>query len=249
MKKILRRIFGFRQATPANKLVAQRKPDAKRDSLDNPATIEDGSDNAMRRQLVQVLLRDVLRRHGIPPTWIECQMLLVSSRSRGSGMYVRLVIRHWDDQLLNYAFAFQNVLLAEIARFEPKASEWLHGISWQFEMAETCPHTTLPDKSFWLARATKQALAHATFPAVTAHPAIAAVPAFLATQPALVSKAAEAAPAALAAQTTPATPQSAQSDAMQDLERLLAVRDRELSRQAAEGHLPVGYEKTLPLPL
>ncbi|UUZ64147.1 hypothetical protein LP417_02475 [Polaromonas sp. P1-6] len=116
---------------------------------DNPATIEDGSDNAMRRQLVQVLMRDVLRKHGIPSQWIECQMLVVSSRSRGPGLYARLVIKHWDERLMTYAFAFQRELLTDIARFEPKASVWLHGISWQLEMDDTYPYTTLPDKAFW----------------------------------------------------------------------------------------------------
>ncbi|HEY3049785.1 MAG TPA: hypothetical protein VGJ72_20255 [Polaromonas sp.] len=143
MNKIIRLLFGSpTPAAPASTLLP-----ASRD--DSPATIEDGSDNAMRRQLVQVLMRDVLRRHGIPSQWIECQMLVVSSRSRGPGLYVRLVIKHWDERLMTYAFAFQNVLLADIGRFEPNASAWLHGISWQLEVHDTCPHTILPDKAFW----------------------------------------------------------------------------------------------------
>jgi hypothetical protein len=48
---------------------------------------------------------------------------------------------------MNYALALQNTLLADIERFEPRACEWLHGISWQFEMADSCPYTTLPDKA------------------------------------------------------------------------------------------------------
>ena len=143
MNNIIRRLFGPpTPASPASTLLP-----ASRD--DNPATIEDGSDNAMRRQLVQVLMRDVLRRHGMPSQWIECRMLVVSSRSRGAGLYARLVIKHWDERLMTYAFAFQNALLADIERFEPKAAHWLHGISWQLEVNNTCPHTTLPDKAFW----------------------------------------------------------------------------------------------------
>lgn len=120
-----------------------------RENRDNPLTIEDGSENATRRQLVQVLLRDVLRKSGIPSEWIECQMLLVSSRSRGRGMYIRLVITHWDARLLNYAFAFQQMLMSDIERFEPNAEEWLHGVSWQLDVEGQCPFTELPDKSFW----------------------------------------------------------------------------------------------------
>ncbi|WP_309678762.1 hypothetical protein [Polaromonas sp.] len=141
MNKMLQKLFGASRSAPASKLPAS--------SLDNPPTIEDGSDNAMRRQLVQVLMRDVLRRHGIPSEWIECQMLVVSSTSRGTGLYARLVIRHWDQRLMTYALAFQNALRADIARYEPNASSWLHGISWQLEMDDDCPYTTLPDKAFW----------------------------------------------------------------------------------------------------
>ena len=118
-------------------------------SRDNPLTIEEGSDNAIRRQLVQMLVRDALRLYGIPTGWIECQMLLVNSQSRGAGMYVRLVVRHWDDRLMTYAYAFQTALLADIARFEPHAPDWLHGISWQLEVGHDCPHVTMPEKSTW----------------------------------------------------------------------------------------------------
>lgn len=139
----MQKLFGARApATPG-----KTTPGANRDA---PPTIQDGSENAIRRQLVQVLLRDVLRRHGIPPDWMELQMLVVSSESRGTGLYVRLLIKQWDARLMTYAYALQNALLAEIARFEPRASDWLHGISWQLEMGDTCPYPTLPDKSFWL---------------------------------------------------------------------------------------------------
>ncbi|HYW56576.1 MAG TPA: hypothetical protein VE934_06435 [Polaromonas sp.] len=116
-----------------------------------PHTIDDNSDNGTRRQLVQVVLRDCLRDLGIPPKWVECQMLLVNSRSRGPGMYVRLVVRQWDAQLLTYMVAFQKQLLAAITEFEPTASNWLHGISWEFNVGETCPYPDMPDPSAWVA--------------------------------------------------------------------------------------------------
>ncbi|MFC5519548.1 hypothetical protein [Polaromonas jejuensis] len=118
-------------------------------AAEGPATIEDGSANALRRQLVQVLVRDSLRRHGIPAHWLDCQMLLVSSRSRGEGMYVRLVVKHWDMRLLTYAVAFEKSLRIDITRFEPHAAQWLYGISWQLEVGDSCPYLQLPDRSIW----------------------------------------------------------------------------------------------------
>ena len=137
------------------KLVARlsgegKSPVVPKAPKDNPITIQDGSENGVRRHLVQVLLRDLLRRHGIPAQWIDCQMMVVSSRTKGSGMYIRLVVQHWDERLMNYAFAFQKELIAEIRVFEPQSATWLHGVSWQLEVEGSCPHTTMPGKSFWL---------------------------------------------------------------------------------------------------
>ena len=102
-----------------------------------------------RRQLVRITLRDLLRRNAIPVHWLECQMLLVSSRSRGSGLYVHLVIRHWDERLLRYTQAFQTELFNCILRFDPEAAAWVHGIAWRFDVANTCPFPALPPKSTW----------------------------------------------------------------------------------------------------
>lgn len=110
---------------------------------------DDGSVVAVRQQLVQVLVRDTARRAGIPAQWLDCQMLLTASRSQGAGMYVRLIMKHWDLRLLTYAAAFQKALLADIMRFEPRANEWLLGISWQLDGGDSCPHKDLPDPAIW----------------------------------------------------------------------------------------------------
>lgn len=133
-------------------------------SRDGQHTIEESSDNGTRRQLVQMLLREGLRRHGIPLGWVECQMLVVQSRSRGPGMYVRLVMRHWDPRLVNYAYAFQKDLLEAITRFEPQAGIWLHGISWEFNVEDSCPYPEMPDPSVWLEPPAATAPAAATSP-------------------------------------------------------------------------------------
>jgi hypothetical protein len=221
MKKFLSGLFGTRIAA------SQTAPPAPRDNRDSPLTIEDGSENATRRQLIQVLLRDVLRKSGIPPEWIDCQMLLVSSRTRGHGMYVRLVVKHWDERLMNYLFAFQQTLMTDISRFEPNAAEWLHGISWQLDVEEDCPYGALPEKAFWVD------------PVKVVEPA-----------PGIVM--ATAIPEVLADPDKPAfrsTTDDEETNRARDLESLFAIRDQALEREAASGVTPVGYEKTQPSPL
>ena len=212
MKNMMRRLFG---APPKAALAADEPA-----SGDHPLTIEDGSDNAMRRQLIQVLLRDLLRKHGIALHWIELQMLVIARSSRGTGLYVRLIVRHWDARLMNYAVALQNALLADVARFEPRASEWLHGISWQFEMTDSCPYTTLPDKAFWVE---------------SEKPAKPVIPA---SPPTPSSNPSAFAPPPLA------DPRSEESEALEDLQRLFQVRDQLLGKHF-DG-IAVGYEKTQP---
>jgi hypothetical protein len=150
-----------------------------------------------------VLLRDLLRKHGIPAQWIDLKMLVVSSISRGAGLHMRLIVKQWDPRLMNYALALQNEVMTDAVRFDPQASQWLHGISWQLEMADSCPYTKLPDKAFWLDETEKQAA-----------PMTATAPV---AQALTVSQAAEA----------------EADDAEEDLNRLFFIRDQELERSAS----------------
>lgn len=100
-----------------------------------------------RQQLVLITLRDLLHRSAIPAHWLGCQTLLVNSRSRGSGLYIHLVIRHWDERLLRYTQAFQTELLHCILSFDPKAAMWVHGIAWRFDAVNSCPFPELPQKA------------------------------------------------------------------------------------------------------
>ena len=76
--------------------------------------------------------------------------MVAESRSLGPGLYVRLVLRHWDERLLRYAFAFETQLRDAISQFEPQASTWLHGISWELDLHSSCPYPDMPDPASWL---------------------------------------------------------------------------------------------------
>jgi hypothetical protein len=262
------RLFG---AKPA----ARKSPSgASRPSADNPATVEDDSESSMRRQLIHVLLRDSLRRHGLSPDWIDCQILVVSSRSRGAGMYVRLVVRHWDERLMRYLLAFQKSIQTDIARFEPRAAEWLHGISWQLEPENECPYGEMPDKSFWLAPAPAPVPAPATAAVAdtavrptslnAAEMAAAVRQANAARRAAPIPAVASGAPDSrfpVFAATVPAGAEDRhgassasrakpeEDDAKSDLEALFAIRDRNLGATGAAKSGASDYDKTEPSPL
>ena len=192
---------------------------------DNPVSLQEGSENGMRRQLVQMLLRKLTHSNGIPAHWVECQMLLASSRSRGQGMYVRLVLKHFDIRFMAYAFAFQQTLRKDIERFEPKSTEWLHGLSWQFDMADSCPHDALPDRTFWQAAAPSPSLS-SSLP--------------------LPLQAAAPSPVASKKSDALSFPAPTVDERTEDIERLFAIRDQELASKAVHDMTPVGYEATQP---
>jgi hypothetical protein len=91
------------------------------------------SENAPRRDLVQVVLRETMRKHGIPSDWIECRTLSVLTRQHKQGMHVQFIIRKGDERLLEYVHAFQASFWREIERFEPRARDWLFSLAWQFD--------------------------------------------------------------------------------------------------------------------
>ena len=235
-RKTLTRDPSFRASHPVQTPIHSQPPNSQ---LDNPLTIQDGSDNSLRRQLVQVLLRDVLRRHGIAMNLIDCQMLVVSSRSRGPGMFVRLVVRQWDEGILRYAFAFQNALMAEILRFDSKAESWLHGISWQLDL-DDCPFAQMPEKSFWnkpVVLAMQSENLQEAMPLKMKLPTPQPNP-LPNTLPIPLAK--------------PFTHQSNQSsdqnaEALKDLEQLFFIRDQEMLRFSNDNTRQ--YEKTEPSPL
>lgn len=92
-----------------------------------------GPDNAPRRELVQVVLRDTKRRLAIPSDWIDCRILSVVTRKHKAGMHVQFIVRHGEEQLLPYVRAFQDAFWTELERFEARPREWLFSLAWQFE--------------------------------------------------------------------------------------------------------------------
>jgi hypothetical protein len=188
---------------------------------------ESGSRNAPRRELVQVVLRDSMRRHGIPSAWIDCRILSVVTRSQRSGMHVQFIVRDGIDRLLTYVPAFQTSFMEEIARFDPRVDDWLFSVSWQFLHFNAKVPSLMPDPAVWAGStsgAPLQGQAPVRAPAQpAATPAPSAAPA---PRPTRAPAPAAARPPAPAAPVAPA----GDEDVMEDLQALYAIRDAALSQ-------------------
>jgi hypothetical protein len=88
--------------------------------------------NAPRRELIQVVLRDTMRKHGIPSDWIDCRILSAITRTGRGGIHVNFVARQAHEQLLPYVFAFQESFQRELTNFEPRCRDWLLSVGWEF---------------------------------------------------------------------------------------------------------------------
>lgn len=104
---------------------------------------------AVRRELVQVTLRETMRRHAVPSDWLEVRMLPVVSRRNKSGLHVQLVVRQGQGSLLTYVPSFQSSFMAEIEKIDPRAWDWLLSISWQFAAITSTSMGEMPAAADW----------------------------------------------------------------------------------------------------
>src|SRR6185369_7769931 len=98
---LLKKFFGKGEA-------GREAPPESSQFHESETTAQDqGSRNAPRRELVQVVLRDTMRKHGIPSDWIECRVLSVVTLNRMAGMHVQFIVGKQQSALLDYVHAFQ----------------------------------------------------------------------------------------------------------------------------------------------
>ncbi len=175
------------------------------------------SDNASRRELLRVVLRETLNRHGIPADWLGADLLVATSRTGERGLHWRLVVRHWDPRLLTHGFALQQSLIKRMTTYDPLAGNWLMGISWQFALPDEFISPPMPHPGLWTAD-----------PPTPRPTPLQAVSGGLANV--------IAGPVRIADHASPAA--GVGSDVRADLDQLLAVRDRDFKqhREGAPDH-------------
>ena len=99
------------------------------------------------------MLRDTLKLHGLPATWIGAEMLGTNSREGRHGIHLRLLVLHWEPRLLAHAPALQASLTDRLKMFDPLAGNWFGGISWQFALKDASACPPMPVPAHWTAPA------------------------------------------------------------------------------------------------
>jgi hypothetical protein len=110
---------------------------------------------ATYRELVKTMYRDTIRIGGIPKDWLACEVLTLAESGKAR-FHIQFVVRHWDQEFLNYMPAFQKSFTDRVQRFSPALTERIHSISWRFSSRSGCPVLTLPPADHWSQSARKQ---------------------------------------------------------------------------------------------
>jgi hypothetical protein len=196
---------GRKAEAPARTRSARAEPNSTQFAASQMTTEGPGSSQSMRKDLLKVVLREVLLRNGIPQTWLAADMLRSTSPRREPGLHVRFLIRRWDPRLLLHGPALEEEFAHRVVLMDPLATDWLLGFSWQFALEDTgcCP--PLPHPGSWTASPAPQG--YATAPETR--------PADIIEGPVVIPRAPE--------------------EVRADLEQLMALRDADMKRHALAG--------------
>lgn len=119
-------------------------------SVFQPASVSGDSRNPpSNRDLVRVVLRDILRSNGIPSDWIGCHVATRAQPGQVTGQQIQLVIQKWHDGLMRYAPVLQQQLLQGLQRFDPTINPTANTVVWAFAQDCGYPYSNMPAPAFW----------------------------------------------------------------------------------------------------
>lgn len=104
---------------------------------------------ATQREMVRLTLHTLLKRHGIPASWLTAEVGALPTTNEPEGLSLRLVIQHWHPGFGLYAPAIQTEMMEGLKRFDPAASATRYQIFWKFAADCGCPHSALPASGYW----------------------------------------------------------------------------------------------------
>ena len=103
----------------------------------------------IKRELIKVVLKDTLRRLGIPFDWLACEIIVIARGPDDEELHIQLVLMKWQETFLRYAPALQQQLLRGLDRFDPAVDHSKYIISWRFSPECGCPFSVMPPARFW----------------------------------------------------------------------------------------------------
>jgi hypothetical protein len=112
-----------------------------------PSSIRPNTD--IQRELIRVVLKDTLRRNGIPFEWLSCEVVTLAHGNTSEELHIQLMFMQWHELFLRYAPALEQQLLRGLDRFDPAVDHSKYTISWRFSPECGCPFKVMPPAVVW----------------------------------------------------------------------------------------------------
>lgn len=103
----------------------------------------------IQRELIRVVLKDTLRRLGIPFEWLSCEVIIIPHGMGNDELHIQLSLMKWHETFLRYGPALERQLVRGLDRFDPSVDHSKYIISWRFSPDCGCPFTVMPPARFW----------------------------------------------------------------------------------------------------
>lgn len=99
--------------------------------------------------MVTVVLRDLLRKHGIPGNWVGCEVHTLPLPNNESQVHIHLVIHVWSEALVHHTSALQHELMESLDDFEPHVDHTGYLAVWRFGKHCAMRPTVVPGNVAW----------------------------------------------------------------------------------------------------
>jgi hypothetical protein len=105
-------------------------------------------DVRLRKQLLNVTLRNTLRKNGIPNDWIGGETMVIKLPTGEVKIELQLAVLCDEPRFLTYLTSLQAEFVRRLLAIEPGAEDWFCGFTWRL-LNEPIFEAALPAADYW----------------------------------------------------------------------------------------------------
>ena len=122
------------------------EPSVAPDSVSHPS---ESPPIDIQRELIRGVLKDTMRRLGLPYDWLSCDVFFVAHHPGEETMHVQITLMKWNETFLRYALALETQLRRGLDRIDPSTDHAKLVFSWRIAPDCGCPFTVMPPARIW----------------------------------------------------------------------------------------------------
>lgn len=112
--------------------------------------------SASQRELLRLIVRDTLRKQGIPADWIGSQIATrLQAGQTQPAHQIQLTVLKWSEALMRFAPLLQQQIQQALQQGKPAGDARSVSIVWAYAPDCGYPYTSLPEPEYWSSAARK----------------------------------------------------------------------------------------------